>query len=66
MYQIFITNMLTAEVEIFTYKNKQMALNRFKGFCLELGYKYTHVKTFNVFTAGGIGYPSRIELVEQQ
>jgi hypothetical protein len=52
-------------IEEFVYKNKKQAINRFIGLCNELGYTYTHIKTFNVFTAGGIGYNFRLELMNQ-
>lgn len=64
MYKIFVTNMNTGDVVEFKYKNKNMAVNRFKGSCDELGYKYTDVSQLGLMVAGGVGYEFRLELVE--
>ncbi len=66
MYKIFVTNMKTGDLVEFKYKNKKTAINRFKGTCIELGYKYTDVMQLGVMVAGGVGYDFRIELVEIQ
>lgn len=65
MYKIFVTNMSTMEVDTFVYKKKKMALNRFRGMCNELGYKYTEVSPFQIMLAGGIQHDFRLELVQE-
>jgi len=64
MYKIFVTNMNTGDVVEFQYKNKKTAINRFKGTCNEIGYKYTDVSQLGLMVAGGVGYEFRLELVE--
>lgn len=66
MYKIFVTNMKTGDAIEFKYKNKKMAVNRFRGTCKELGYKYADVNQLGLMVAGGVGYDFRIELVEVQ
>ena len=66
MYKIFVTNMKTGDCIEFKYKKKDMAVNRFKGSCNELGYKYTEVKSFGLMVAGGVDHDFRLELIEVQ
>lgn len=64
MYKIFVTNMKTGDVVEFKYKNKKMAINKFKGSCNSIGYTYTDISQIGLMVAGGVGYDFRIELVE--
>lgn len=66
MYKIIVTNRITLETEEFFYKQKKIAFNRFKGRCVELGYKYTEIKAMDIFIAGDLNQDYKIELIKSE